>query len=113
MAHLRQRIAADHFVPILEGGEFFAEVEAAMAALTFIGHNLAGDFLATRQLPYSPLELRTPSQIHSRTDLSDVKWKNECGSISGVPVTKGGKLVGILTNRDLRFESASTYPSPK
>ncbi len=26
-------------------------------------------------------------------------------SISGVPVTKGGKLVGILTNRDLRFET--------
>jgi IMP dehydrogenase len=25
--------------------------------------------------------------------------------ISGVPVTKGGKLVGILTNRDLRFET--------
>src|SRR5690349_16675085 len=27
--------------------------------------------------------------------------------ISGVPVTKDGKLVGILTNRDLRFESRS------
>ncbi len=26
--------------------------------------------------------------------------------ISGVPVTKNGKLVGILTNRDLRFENA-------
>src|SRR5437868_9827146 len=25
--------------------------------------------------------------------------------ISGVPVTKDGRLVGILTNRDLRFES--------
>ncbi|MCS6298213.1 MAG: IMP dehydrogenase [Nitrospira sp.] len=25
--------------------------------------------------------------------------------ISGIPVTKGGKLVGILTNRDLRFET--------
>src|SRR6476646_4276985 len=25
--------------------------------------------------------------------------------ISGVPVTKGGRLVGILTNRDLRFET--------
>src|SRR6202051_599356 len=27
--------------------------------------------------------------------------------ISGVPVTRGGKLVGILTNRDLRFETRS------
>ena len=26
--------------------------------------------------------------------------------ISGVPVTRGGKLVGILTNRDLRFRDA-------
>jgi IMP dehydrogenase len=25
--------------------------------------------------------------------------------ISGIPVTKNGKLVGILTNRDLRFET--------
>ena len=25
--------------------------------------------------------------------------------ISGVPITSGGKLVGILTNRDLRFET--------
>jgi IMP dehydrogenase len=30
--------------------------------------------------------------------------------ISGVPVTKGGKLVGILTNRDLRFENRSDLP---
>jgi IMP dehydrogenase len=30
--------------------------------------------------------------------------------ISGVPVTKNGKLVGILTNRDLRFESRFDAP---
>ena len=30
--------------------------------------------------------------------------------ISGVPVTKNGKLVGILTNRDLRFESRFDSP---
>ncbi len=30
--------------------------------------------------------------------------------ISGVPVTKGGKLVGILTNRDLRFETRYDLP---
>jgi IMP dehydrogenase len=30
--------------------------------------------------------------------------------ISGVPVTKRGKLVGILTNRDLRFESRFDLP---
>lgn len=30
--------------------------------------------------------------------------------ISGVPVTKNGKLVGILTNRDLRFETNYEQP---
>src|SRR5215475_5161674 len=30
--------------------------------------------------------------------------------ISGVPVTKKGKLVGILTNRDLRFETRFDLP---
>src|SRR5215472_636745 len=30
--------------------------------------------------------------------------------ISGVPVTKDGKLVGILTNRDLRFETRLDLP---
>ena len=30
--------------------------------------------------------------------------------ISGVPITKNGKLVGILTNRDLRFETNFDQP---
>ena len=30
--------------------------------------------------------------------------------ISGVPITENGKLVGILTNRDLRFETDETRP---
>jgi IMP dehydrogenase len=30
--------------------------------------------------------------------------------ISGLPVTRGGKLVGILTNRDLRFETRTDIP---
>jgi IMP dehydrogenase len=33
--------------------------------------------------------------------------------ISGVPVTKDGKLVGILTNRDLRFETRFDLPISK
>src|SRR5262249_24612524 len=30
--------------------------------------------------------------------------------ISGVPITENGRLVGILTNRDIRFESDATRP---
>src|SRR5438552_8972126 len=33
--------------------------------------------------------------------------------ISGVPVTKNKKLVGILTNRDLRFETRTDIPVAK
>ena len=33
--------------------------------------------------------------------------------ISGVPITKNGQLVGILTNRDLRFESRFDVPISK
>jgi len=33
--------------------------------------------------------------------------------ISGVPITQGGKLVGILTNRDLRFENRFDVPIDK
>src|SRR5579884_3392123 len=33
--------------------------------------------------------------------------------ISGVPITKSGKLVGILTNRDLRFETRFDIPINK
>src|SRR5215216_2785859 len=32
--------------------------------------------------------------------------------ISGVPITENGKLVGILTNRDLRFVEAEEYNLP-
>ena len=32
--------------------------------------------------------------------------------ISGVPVTGGKQLVGILTNRDLRFETRTKPGSP-
>src|ERR1700742_3193821 len=47
----------------------------------------------------------TPDQLIS--DALDVMRKYK---ISGVPVTKDGKLVGILTNRDLRFETRTDIP---
>src|SRR6201998_36574 len=47
----------------------------------------------------------TPDQLIS--DALEVMRKYK---ISGVPVTKGGKLVGILTNRDLRFETRTDIP---
>src|SRR5690348_17219514 len=49
-AHLRQEVAANFFLPILKGGEFFTEVQAAMAALTTSGQKLASHLSAPRQL---------------------------------------------------------------
>ena len=40
--------------------------------------------------------------------ISDALQLMEKYRISGVPITVGGKLVGILTNRDLRFETDMT-----
>ena len=50
--------------------------------------------------------------IHLGPDdlISDALKIMEAYHISGVPITKKGKLVGILTNRDLRFETNFNQP---
>ncbi|HEV8525601.1 MAG TPA: IMP dehydrogenase [Terriglobales bacterium] len=49
----------------------------------------------------------TMSPDRKISDALDVMRKYK---ISGVPVVKNGKLVGILTNRDLRFETRTDIP---
>ncbi|MGD1069227.1 MAG: IMP dehydrogenase [Bryobacteraceae bacterium] len=51
-----------------------------------------------------------PITIHPDKRISDALTLMERYRISGVPVTRDGKLVGILTNRDLRFESRFDMP---
>ncbi len=51
-----------------------------------------------------------PITIAPDKKISDALALMERYRISGVPVTQGGKLVGILTNRDLRFESRFDMP---
>jgi IMP dehydrogenase len=46
-----------------------------------------------------------PVTIGPRNRLADALEIMKKFKISGVPVTDGGRLVGILTNRDLRFET--------
>jgi IMP dehydrogenase len=46
----------------------------------------------------NPITMRPEQKIHEALEIMK-KYR-----ISGVPITKNGKLVGILTNRDLRFE---------
>jgi len=51
-----------------------------------------------------PVTIRPESRIAEALEIMR-KYK-----ISGVPVTRSGKLVGILTNRDLRFEARFDLP---
>ena len=51
-----------------------------------------------------------PITIHPDQPISDAHELMRRYRISGVPVTKDGKLVGILTNRDLRFETRFDLP---
>jgi len=49
-----------------------------------------------------------PITIHPDQPIHEVLQLMEENSISGVPVTRGSELVGIVTNRDLRFETDLT-----
>lgn len=51
-----------------------------------------------------------PFFLEPDNDVKDAVKLMEKYRISGVPITKEGKLVGILTNRDLRFESNFEQP---
>ena len=51
-----------------------------------------------------------PVTIEPEHKISDALELMKRYRISGVPVTKNGKLVGILTNRDLRFETRYDLP---
>lgn len=51
-----------------------------------------------------------PVTIDPERPISDALDVMRRFKISGVPVTKNGKLVGILTNRDLRFVSRTDIP---
>lgn len=51
-----------------------------------------------------------PVTVEPEQKISDALEVMKRYRISGVPVTKEGKLVGILTNRDLRFETRFDLP---
>ncbi|MGE5528888.1 MAG: IMP dehydrogenase [Patescibacteria group bacterium] len=51
-----------------------------------------------------------PIFLSPRHTIADALQLMERYRISGVPITEGGRLVGILTNRDLRFETEYQRP---
>jgi len=54
-----------------------------------------------------------PVTVDPEQKISDALDVMKRYRISGVPVTKNGRLVGILTNRDLRFETRFDLPIEK
>ncbi len=54
-----------------------------------------------------------PVTVEPEQKISDALDVMKRYRISGVPVTKNGRLVGILTNRDLRFETRFDLPIEK
>jgi len=87
-----------------------AQMAIAMAAeggIGFIHKNMSVERQAlevTKVKKYESAMVTEPVTIGPEAKLAAaVALMREYG-ISGIPVTRGGRLVGILTNRDLRFE---------
>ncbi len=54
--------------------------------------------------------IRDPFTVNPRTSIHDVLELTHANNISGVPVVDGEDLVGIVTSRDLRFETHYDAP---
>jgi len=54
--------------------------------------------------------LRDPMTVTPEMTVREVMALQQSHKISGFPVVKGGKVVGIVTNRDLRFETNLDQP---
>jgi IMP dehydrogenase len=54
--------------------------------------------------------LRDPMTVSPEMSVREVMALQREHKISGFPVVKGGKVVGIVTNRDLRFETQLDQP---
>jgi len=54
--------------------------------------------------------IKEPITVSPNTSIKDVLELTRAHSISGVPVVDGEELVGIVTSRDLRFESRLNEP---
>ncbi len=80
---------------------------AQMGGLGFIHRNLpierqAAEVAAVKK--YESGMIADPVTVHPEQKIADALSIMERHGISGLPVVTDGRLVGILTNRDLRFE---------
>lgn len=90
-----------------------ARVMAQQGGLGIIHKNLtieAQAFEVEKVKKYESGMITDPITIGPDRPVSDALMLMKKYSISGVPITVEGKLVGILTNRDLRFETNLDQP---
>ncbi len=80
---------------------------AQMGGLGFIHRNLSVERQAAEVAAVKKYEsgmIADPVTVHPEQKIADALATMERHGISGLPVVADGRLVGILTNRDLRFE---------
>ena len=80
---------------------------AQMGGLGFIHRNLTIERQAAEVATVKKYEsgmIADPVTVHPEQKIADALATMERRGISGLPVVAEGRLVGILTNRDLRFE---------
>jgi len=93
-----------------------AQIMAQMGGLGIIHKNLdieAQAFEVERVKKYESGMILEPITLSPDKPVSAALDLMRKYSISGVPITENGKLVGILTNRDLRFETNISQPIGK
>lgn len=90
-----------------------ARVMAQQGGLGFIHKNMtieAQAFEAEKVKKYESGMIMDPITLEPHRKVADALELMRRYSISGVPITVEGTLVGILTNRDLRFETNIDQP---
>ena len=90
-----------------------AIVMAQEGGLGFIHKNLGIEAQALEVLKVKKSEsgmIIDPVSISPQKTLADARGLMRQHNISGIPVVEEGQLVGIITNRDLRFEDRGDLP---
>ena len=86
---------------------------AAQGGMGVIHKNMSPERQAREVLQVKKYEagvIRAPVTVSPGTSIGEVIQVTRANNISGVPVVEGSNLVGIVTSRDLRFETRYDAP---
>ncbi|MYH69838.1 MAG: IMP dehydrogenase, partial [Gammaproteobacteria bacterium] len=86
---------------------------AAQGGMGIIHKNMSPERQAREVLQVKKYEagvIRDPVTVSPQTSIGEVLQVTRANDISGVPVVDGSDLVGIVTSRDLRFETRYDDP---